>query len=662
MKWFALITALFFFSAQAAEKTLTCPHYSLSPVWDTQIALYNPQRNDVPITVTAYTADGAPAVSGELMVPAEGGLDSSLKALFPEAGTQSGWLEIKDPSGSLEGNLNYVFALTGATGTVPLQEQRGRHLVLPLLENDGLWQSGLAVTNPNAADATIKMTLKFEDGRPVGVTEFALAPGQKQVGMLTESFDSLPARGQLVIEADQPLSVLAIGVGPAFLQLKAQNAEVLANTPERRITDYSEVQGAWERLGYGILMGIFDEQFVLFDTGDGTCADPVVQLPIDAVGLEFYLDDHELLRVEVPITAETYYFQRIDAVPGECEQDNDPVRNFEAFVNTFETNFAFFDALDYDWEAAVAEARTLVTANTSDQELFDILSALQDPTDDGHGNLESEFDESEPGEPGPYLQDLLAHFEDQDDIDEFDLFQSIQRNRFNEVLAQYVPNLKTTANNRFLWGEVDGDTAYLQITATYGFSNDPEDLFGEAPALEEALDQVFTDIAAYPVLILDNRWNPGGYDFLAQHIASRFADRERLAYSEKGRYRDSFTPWRSHWITPHPTRPAYEGRVVYLTSSNTGSAAEIMTLLLRTLPNLTHIGERTAGALSDSLGVSLPNGWQLSLSNEIYVDAAGEWYEFRGIPPEIAVPHFNRADREAGRDSILETAIQFTKQ
>ncbi len=662
MKWFALITALFFFSAQAAEKTLTCPHYSLSPVWDTQVALYNPQRHDVPITITAYSADGAPAVSGELMVPAEGGLDGSLKALFPETGTQSGWLEIVDPSGSLEGNLNYVFALTGATSTVPLQEQRGRHLVLPLLENDGLWQSGLAVTNPNAENATIKMTLKFEDGRPAGVTEFALAPGQKQVGMLTEAFDTLPARAQLVIEADQPLAVLSIGVGPAFLQIKAQNAEVLANAPERRVTDYSELNGIWERLGYGALMEIFDEQFVLFTTLDGICADPEVQFPIDAVGLELYLDANELLRVEVPITAETYYFKRMDALPDQCEQDNDPVRNFEAFVTAFETNFAFFDALDYDWEAAVAEARTLISADTSDQELFDILSALQDPTDDGHGNLESAFDESEPGEPGPYLLDVLAHFEDQDDVDDWDEFLVNQRIRFNQVLAQYVPGIKTLANNRFLWGEIDGNTAYLQITATYGFSDDPEDLFGEAAALEEALDRVFADIGAYPVLILDNRWNPGGYDFLAQRIASRFADRERLAYSEKGRYRDSFTPWRSHWITPHPSRPAYEGQVVYLTSSNTGSGAEIMTMLLRTLPNLTHIGERTAGALSDSLGVSLPNGWQLNLSNEIYLDAAGEWFEFRGIPPEIAVPHFNRADREAGRDSILETAIQFTKQ
>lgn len=662
MKWFALITALFLFSAQAAETLLTCPHYSLSPVWDTQIALYNPQRADVPVTLTAFHADGRPALTEVLTVPAEGGLDGSLKALFPEAGVQNGWLEIADPSGALEGTLNYVFGPTGATSTVPLQEERGRHLVLPLLESGGLWQSGLAVTNPNAEEAIIKMTLKFEDGRPAGFTDFALAPGQKQVGMLSESFDTLPARGQLVIESNQPLAVLAIGVGPAFLQMKAQNAEVLVNQPERRITDYRELEGIWARLGYAALMEIFDEQFVIFGSLDGSCADPETQLPIDAVGLQFFLDEGGLLRVEVPISAETYYFRRIDAVPGECEQDSDPLRNFEAFVTAFETNFAFFDALDYDWHAAVAEARSLVNANTSEQELFDILSALQDPTDDGHGNLESPFDESEPGEPGPYLQDVLAHFEDQAAIDDWDIFLAAQRNRFNEVLAHYVPNLKTTANNRFLWGAVDGDTAYLQITATYGFSDDYEDLFGEAAALEAALDQVFADLAEYPVLILDNRWNPGGYDFLAQRIASRFADRERLAYSEKGRYRDSFTPWRSHWITPHPARPAYAGEVLYLTSSNTGSGAEIMTLLLRTLPNLTHIGERTAGALSDSLELTLPNGWELSLSNEIYLDVAGEWYEFRGIPPEITVPHFPRADREAGRDTLLETAINLANQ
>ena len=67
------------------------------------------------------------------------------------------------------------------------------------------------------------------------------------------------------------------------------------------------------------------------------------------------------------------------------------------------------------------------------------------------------------------------------------------------------------------------------------------------------------------------------------------------------------------------------------------SAAEIFSLAMMALPNVTRIGTPTYGILSDSLEKQLPNGWSLGLSNEVYVAADGNLYEGRGIPPNIEV-------------------------
>jgi carboxyl-terminal processing protease len=36
----------------------------------------------------------------------------------------------------------------------------------------------------------------------------------------------------------------------------------------------------------------------------------------------------------------------------------------------------------------------------------------------------------------------------------------------------------------------------------------------------------------------------------------------------------------------------------------------------------------------------LPNGWSLALAGEIYRDAAGQWYEVRGIPHKVELEVF----------------------
>ena len=67
-------------------------------------------------------------------------------------------------------------------------------------------------------------------------------------------------------------------------------------------------------------------------------------------------------------------------------------------------------------------------------------------------------------------------------------------------------------------------------------------------------------------------------------------------------------------------------------------------IAMRVLPNVTLVGEATMGILSDNLYKDLPNGWEISLSNEIYLDPQGELYEDIGIPPDVEIPVFGKED------------------
>ena len=54
----------------------------------------------------------------------------------------------------------------------------------------------------------------------------------------------------------------------------------------------------------------------------------------------------------------------------------------------------------------------------------------------------------------------------------------------------------------------------------------------------------------------------------------------------------------------------------------------------------------------------LPNGWRITLSNEVYLDAAGKAWEGAGVPPKLAIPVFTQNEdaiesyRQAVRDLV----------
>ena len=129
--------------------------------------------------------------------------------------------------------------------------------------------------------------------------------------------------------------------------------------------------------------------------------------------------------------------------------------------------------------------------------------------------------------------------------------------------------------------------------------------------LEETLDQVLMEFstAGVEAVILDASINFGGYDRAARAVAARFTDRPVSVYAKEAS--DARAPIRTRVRVDPAKGPRFTGPVWRVTTDATVSAGEILTMALRAMPNVSHVGQPTAGALSDVMEKTLPNGWVL---------------------------------------------------
>jgi C-terminal processing protease CtpA/Prc len=156
------------------------------------------------------------------------------------------------------------------------------------------------------------------------------------------------------------------------------------------------------------------------------------------------------------------------------------------------------------------------------------------------------------------------------------------------------------------------------------------------------LDSVLTSLKGAKAYILDIRFNGGGKDGAALAILNHFTSKRTKAFTKKAKTENGFTPKQDLFL--HPTEKNFTGEVILLTSHQTASAAEILTLSSIALPNITRIGSNTEGIFSSTLDKQLPNGWKYELSNEVYEDINSKNYEGIGIPAHHTIEYSKNKD------------------
>jgi len=414
-----------------------------------------------------------------------------------------------------------------------------------------------------------------------------------------------------------------------------------------------ELQGIWLSNGYGIGAEIDGQWVETFAVANTTCLSEGSD-PLFGLLAEFDIavaDDGQSFNLTFEGTDQIIRFDRQAQLPGQCQTPppNTPLGNFDVFADIFATHYAFFDIYGVDWDRAVAKARQQVTPETSDQQLFAIFSTLLAPLKDGHIGLKAEIDGSrqffEPN-PGDLFTKLKAEAAaaGQSPEDAEDTFRDLYWNDHvrNTILGG---KGEMVGSGYVQHGLIAPQTGYINFLTMAGYATgDIGDPLGDIAAINDIMDEVIAsfDAAGVSHVIIDLSLNFGGFDDAALSIAGRFAAEPVFALSEyPADARDQIVLERN--VTPSD-RPRYTGKLTVLTSDMTVSAGEIFVMGLRALPQTTHAGEATRGALSDVLEKELPNGWIVELSNEVYRDHEGTAWEGQGIRPQHAIPVFRGAN------------------
>ncbi|MGV6832229.1 MAG: S41 family peptidase [bacterium] len=448
----------------------------------------------------------------------------------------------------------------------------------------------------------------------------------------------------------------------------------------------SELDGTYEQIGYGRIVAIENTHFILYDKTSSACL-PILNGNIDIYGDQLFLQN-DTLQLQDGINL--YQFKRLDNTPELCnnpltaEQKTDPLLNFDVLADHFNEQYAYFELRNVNWDSLRAVTRAKISPSTSDPELYRIFEDMLDFFNDGHIGLDAPDEIVEAAE-------LLDTVIEESSNDEGKTYGDLEIAQL--IASTYVKNdLQSSRSGLVKWGFMNNRVGYLQVNLMMGhgeIASLEDDLEGMdyLRAYFNALDQFETSLAhtemeiagikatmteamnsleSAEVLLLDVRFNGGGKDEVALEIMRHFNSQPKNVFHKKARFGKGFTPNRNVYLDAK--RLAYSKPVLLLTSCSSASATEIMVLSSLSLDHVVRVGQTTEGVFSDVLDKTLPNGWEIGLSNEVYQDLKGNNYEHIGIPPNIDLNYpkdrqdlfrYLAKNLEKDKEQVLEQASNY---
>jgi hypothetical protein len=310
----------------------------------------------------------------------------------------------------------------------------------------------------------------------------------------------------------------------------------------------------------------------------------------------------------------------------EEQYDNSAVGNFDALWTTIDQKYCFFPykAEEYglDWNEVYDRYRPQVFSGMTRDSLFTVLSNMLGELRDGHVNLYSAFNV---GRYWAWWQDYPTNFD-----------SNIQRNYLGNDY-RIAGGIKYTV----LQPDSVGYIYYGSFANVVGESN---------------MDYVLYYLRNCKGIIFDIRNNGGGTLTTVETIASRFTDERILSgyiRHKTGTGHDDFSDFYPMYLDPSE-RVRYTGRIALLTNRSVFSAANNFVSVMRLLPQVTTVGDRTGGGSGLPFSSELPIGWSVRFSASPIYNAAKEHTEF-GIDPDVK-SSMTLEDMLLGVDTIIEDA------
>lgn len=432
---------------------------------------------------------------------------------------------------------------------------------------------------------------------------------------------------------------------------------------------HPDAHGIWQNMSYGWTLVMSDSQIEMYHHSKAGCIKDQAGTEDIAGLIQFYVRDAAQLKLSIRTEGSTVYtFDQITSMPAACAEEiaDTPQAVFDYFWHLMDAHYAFFDIYGVDWDARRAQYANAITDEMTDAALFEVLSEMMEGLNDGHlglsGEIEGEEESSSASKPRVLEPALSAAFKAQSDIEERSDFFSKwffgSLNRFRDHVLDQRGQGKVAGGN-MNWGRIN-NIGYISVFGMGGFSSKEDATLDEEIAgVHAAMNEALTDLQDTDGLIFDIALNQGGMDEVSLALASHFTANPVLAYTKVAH--NAHVEPQQLYVEP-ATSVRYLKPVTLFTSDLTVSAAEIFTMAMRALPNVTHRGDVTWGALSDILSKPLPNGWILELSNEIYQDAAGEKWEGRGIQPVEMMTVFDAENiMQSHHNAILNVVASMQK-
>jgi CubicO group peptidase (beta-lactamase class C family) len=432
---------------------------------------------------------------------------------------------------------------------------------------------------------------------------------------------------------------------------------VLAGCHDIDTASLKSFQGTWSEQGTGLLVTIHEESVKVYRHTRKTCLEILNFSEINKAEEHFArIKANRADKSFSFIPKNVSEFNRITLVKTELPEpctnpaslkEFNPEFIFEHTWHAMNDYYPFFQLRGVDWQAQWDHFRPLVDENTTQEELFSILTKTLFPIDDGHVQLFANINDNtvsfSPGSNRGW--NLLASIQFDDDNDSVDAYANTL-NIFNQTLARNYgledftsSNLISDTGVPFMhWGILEGNIGYLQINSMMVYKDGEQlEICEQINALHSEMNSVLADLGETQSMIVDIRFNTGGYDEFSLALAGYFAESKTKAFSKENYNLGNPTPRREYFIDPMFSKQ-YNKPVNLIIGPDTSSAAEIFTLAMKSLPQVHTTGQTTHGILSDVLSVELMEGWVLGMSYQTYYSTEETVYEHKGIYPDETVP------------------------
>lgn len=455
-----------------------------------------------------------------------------------------------------------------------------------------------------------------------------------------------------------------------FTTLLVTTCLVACGTSNIQSNDYAplakletETAGVWASNGYGYILDLGDGRQV-YNVTSNFCVEITdgQENPLDY--FDVFRIDEKTDELRLTSASEPYEigFRKLETLPDRCKTgpENTILANYDAFTEFYAENYGFFDVYGVDWKGATQEMRQGISNESHGMEIVERFIGLLSQLKDGHVRISAVVD----GDEGEFIANpgkTMRAVQEMEGIEGSPNAafgkQYLRVDIEDKILGG---NGLNVVNERIKYGITSGDIGYMAVMAEGGYTGDKDASFEEdLTALHIGMDEVISyfDAKGVKAVIIDLSVNHGGYDFLGRAIAGHFTKTKTLAYT-KYAHDASGVGAKPYALYVEPAKgEIYTGPIYVLTSDATVSAGETLTLSLRALPNVTHAGEATRGAFSDVLTKYLPNGWEVTLSNEVYTDSDGMVWEGKGVKPQIDIPVFDPKNPLTGHYQAVEILI-----